>query len=594
LDGRTASGKDGTVTWQHGMLPFFGGRSTTWSAWCPRPTKEEMDGWPQHIIDKLHSGECTLFKDAEKLLNVQRTDMVDGAYTKEEIFQITKTCKRPVYRALQKSMQNQLEDALKNGKFEGTGIYRTDPAPIASKSDTGTDFQKFSTTGPLLHLLQKYENLHIVTNCTVKKIISQDSSATALDTSRGICPIGNAKVILAMGTLPPTTLIRNSFPHLPNIGERFSSHFITSVVARVPKDIMKKSNHFGALEVGAMYVAGVADGNYKNQFHIQLSAIYDEDPEENYARAMRYMPDVVATASPEQLRTSKDHVIFVCAVLGELDYDNDKNKFLKNSSDPEVTTNSILRVMSDGKEDMKTWDAMDEATFSTIENIASCNKDQIEYWQNGQGWTRDRPSIKNRRVDALVHESSTLHFGDKSDKNAPVDASDYKLKGVENVYVTGAGLWPQGGSWNPTMTMVALSLDLADKVITLNTSVPGLDLDGIISSIDDADNVYLCIKDRESRYLWVNEKFANLVGEKADNLIGKRDTHEEHVKGDQEVLKTGKPLLNMNETIDVPSGSGTCMKTINIVTQKGLVRNKLNPNEIIGISVCFSIKDEKK
>ena len=23
--------------WQHGMVPFFGGRSTLWSAWCPRP-----------------------------------------------------------------------------------------------------------------------------------------------------------------------------------------------------------------------------------------------------------------------------------------------------------------------------------------------------------------------------------------------------------------------------------------------------------------------------------------------------------------------------------------------------------------------------
>ena len=44
LTRNTASGDAGTVTWQHGMVPFFGGRSTLWSAWCPRPTDDEMQG----------------------------------------------------------------------------------------------------------------------------------------------------------------------------------------------------------------------------------------------------------------------------------------------------------------------------------------------------------------------------------------------------------------------------------------------------------------------------------------------------------------------------------------------------------------------
>lgn len=35
---------------------------------------------------------------------------------------------------------------------------------------------------------------------------------------------------------------------------------------------------------------------------------------------------------------------------------------------------------------------------------------------------------------------------------------------VENVYITGASLWPTGGSWNPTLTMVALAQDLADNL----------------------------------------------------------------------------------------------------------------------------------
>jgi choline dehydrogenase-like flavoprotein len=43
---------------------------------------------------------------------------------------------------------------------------------------------------------------------------------------------------------------------------------------------------------------------------------------------------------------------------------------------------------------------------------------------------------------------------------------------VENVYVTGAGLWPAGGSWNPTMTMVALAQDLADQLAAAPALAP--------------------------------------------------------------------------------------------------------------------------
>jgi len=72
-----------------------------------------------------------------------------------------------------------------------------------------------------------------------------------------------------------------------------------------------------------------------------------------------------------------------------------------------------------------------------------------------------QPSKEKRRVPALVHEGSVLYIGEEQD--APV-ALDYKLRGSNNVYVTGGGLWPQGGFWNPTMTMVALAQDLADKL----------------------------------------------------------------------------------------------------------------------------------
>lgn len=177
------------------------------------------------------------------------------------------------------------------------------------------------------------------------------------------------------------------------------------------------------------------------------------------------MPDVVATASMAQLLSSEEHVVFVCAVLGELDFDNEDTWFHANPADDDPTTNSLLRVRTNAR-DAETWNTMDTATFEVLERVLSPGGAQrVQYWHGAPDtgtWSSDRPDVTARRVDGLVHESSTLHIG--ADAFAPVGL-DYRPRGVENVYVTGGALWPQGGSWNPTMTMVALAFDLADRIV---------------------------------------------------------------------------------------------------------------------------------
>ena len=78
-----------------------------------------------------------------------------------------------------------------------------------------------------------------------------------------------------------------------------------------------------------MYTAGTHPSSGA-QYHIQLSAVTDVYPVQDAADALWYMPDVVAAPSEEQLNTSKDYFVFVCATLGELDYDNDENWFCLN------------------------------------------------------------------------------------------------------------------------------------------------------------------------------------------------------------------------------------------------------------------------
>lgn len=466
LTASTARGQDGTITWQHGMVPFFGGRSTLWSAWCPRPTREEFAGWPAETIAAAEEN----FGRAEALLHVQSVDKVDAKRDQEQLRQVQR--QRPVYGALQHTVQSLLE----SGYGLAPAVYRTEPAPLASRASDvdGIDFQKYSTPGAILQLVVQQRELaakgqgaplHIATHCVVERIVQQEGRATALQTSRGVLPLGDAKLVLAMGTLPPTTLVRNAFPHLANkAGARFSAHFITSVVARVPREDLDPQGKFGDLELGACYVAGKGR-DWTQQFHIQLSALSDRDPARNAGTALRYMPDVVATASRAQLESSKDYVVFVCAVLGELDFRNPDTWFRGNPADPDPTTNSLLRV-SENESDRETWEIMDQSTFDILEKVLSpTGRQQVQYWHGTpeEGtWKHLRPEVKERRVNALVHESSTLHIG--KDDDAPVGL-DYRLRGVENVYVTGGALWPQGGSWNPTLTMVALAMDLADRLV---------------------------------------------------------------------------------------------------------------------------------
>jgi choline dehydrogenase-like flavoprotein len=300
----------------------------------------------------------------------------------------------------------------------------------------------------------------------VERIHQQDGVATALDTSRGMLNVGHAKVILAMGTLPPTTLLLNSFPQMKRAGDRFTAHFITSVVARVPRKDFDFSDRIGELELAAIYLAG-KNRDTNMQYHVQLSVLSDREPEKNAQKAARYMPDVVATASIAQLRSSEDYLVFVCAVLGEIDFRNPKNYFhLNGQADP--TANVTLQVLA-SENDQMTWDTMDTGTFQMMERVFA-PKGNVEYWHgdpNTGTWSSGRPSIEERRVGGLVHEGSTLWIG-AGDEG--VVGLDYRPNGVENVFVTGGALWPASGSWNPTMTMVALAQDLADQQLGISST----------------------------------------------------------------------------------------------------------------------------
>ena len=74
------------------------------------------------------------------------------------------------------------------------------------------DFAKNSVPGKMLELVLqkkflKTTPLNIYVECIVEKILHDGKKATTLKTTKGDLTLGNAKLILAMGALPPTTLM---------------------------------------------------------------------------------------------------------------------------------------------------------------------------------------------------------------------------------------------------------------------------------------------------------------------------------------------------------------------------------------------------
>ena len=308
--------------------------------------------------------------------------------------------------------------------------------------------------------------LEICVDCTVKRILHDGSKATALETSLGNLSLGNAKLVLAMGTLPPTTLMLNSFPkanfpRIANIGERYTAHFITGIVARVPRTNFHHYNDFGDLELAAFYVAGV-NKKSNHQYHIQIIAIGDTDPPGNAKDTFQFYPDITSLPTLQQFSTSTEHVIVSCTVLGQMDHRNKENWFRLNDGD-DITTNATLQCVTNEVDD-ELWDTMDDTTFQVIEQEIAHDASNVEYWHplgSTGSWKNIRPSTDMIRVPASVHEASTMWIGGEQDRAAPVDL-DYRPKGVDNIYITGASLNPTGASWNPTGVMVAMAMHLGD------------------------------------------------------------------------------------------------------------------------------------
>jgi predicted cupin superfamily sugar epimerase len=108
------------------------------------------------------------------------------------------------------------------------------------------------------------------------------------------------------------------------------------------------------------------------------------------------------------------------------------------------------------------------------------------------------------------------------------------------------------------------------------------------AKINDLDGVFRCLKDKESRIIWADRNFYNLIASRPDQVLNVLDPRSEHVEHDKQVLASGLPQLNLEEVINVPNLPGKPGRDVPILTQKGM---RYQGKDRIGISVNFSFKN---
>ncbi|KAJ4141802.1 hypothetical protein NW768_001020 [Fusarium equiseti] len=449
----------------HGSCPFFGGRSTFWSAWSPQPTPDLMRDFPESMIKTAEKE--GFWEGAKKLLNVTTANQIQDG----------------IFGSLQTAIDNILEHSVKNISTAVTA--ESAPLAVGRQSPSSTlRFNKFSVPGPLLGILEKQRQraksnaneaspLEIMVDCTVKNMIKgdDDNFVRVVETSKGALSwTGNkTRIILCTGAIANATILLNSFESCRDtVGRRLTGHYDTHISARCPVKNIKNWKKEKTLQVAAAYVAG-KDPETGLQYHVSVTAVNSPNPEDDAEDLARECPDYAAAATYDQLVGSENHVVFVCSALGEFN-ENNKNNHVTLNKGTDPTCNVTLQyTLSD--EDRTAWDVMDQGTYDTIKEMAGgdAHESDIEWWNEASHkWCKNKPPVETIRIPGVVHESSTCFMGPKEIGGSVDDL--YRPHGIENVHVTGSALFPTAGSWNPTMTMCGYAQDLARRLHEMKAS----------------------------------------------------------------------------------------------------------------------------
>jgi hypothetical protein len=417
------------------QIPYVGGRAQFWSGWTPQPRPEQLRAWPAPVVRDLDRH----WADARELLGVHTAPQQGSAYgrlhesVRERLWQALPGCPGLALPATPMQLDAPLASSMRPGSMQ-TGSAR---------------LGRFSPVPMLIGLLRAHpDRLAVVAGCEILGFRVEASEAVAVRTAEGDLPLDGARLLLANGTVESTRLVLDSVPaaQRPLAGRNLNGHIGSWFAARVPRSAFSElpAGH----TLGAFYLDG---GTAERQFHLQVIASATTDAARDHAQIYRSVPELSGADIMAQL-ADDEHVVFLVRGLGEISSDSAAGSPVAVRLGADRVPEVEIRL---NPADRRMWDALDAAQDELMARLF--DGEQVEYWSPAaQQWTGDRPA--GRRQPFMMHEAGPLWMGE-SPADSVTDLHG-RPHGLTNVHVASAAAFPTEGSWNPTLTMVAMALRL--------------------------------------------------------------------------------------------------------------------------------------
>ncbi|BDB28868.1 GMC family oxidoreductase (plasmid) [Cupriavidus sp. P-10] len=415
------------------QIPYAGGRALFWNAWVPQPPRLEMPDWPEASVESLTDQWLAAGRYLGRRYSLEAPGNANaslGAVMRERLFDGLDTIRNAIPAGNPASL---------------------DSAMATAQGGAGGEWSKFAPIAVLVADVQAdAARLAVVSEAEVLRLARSGDRIVGIETTQGQLAVNDAQVILACNTLEAAFIVQRSAVGLPLVGKNLCGHIRSWLALRMPATEVPGCSD--GLQVCAFYLPGqAADGRL---LHTHITVAHNPTPALSYDVLYKVLPDA---SMAQTLTTYQDpaYVVVMLHTMGE--FLGERSASSWNYAGVNDSGQAVVHVvMRPG--DHAFWGEMDRTTFDVGRVLAG--EAAVQYQQTDGSWLAEPPpSIRN---SGLVHEAGTFWMGE--DPAGSVTDINGTVHGLVNLHGVGSMLFPRPGSFNPTLTGIAQSFGLAQRL----------------------------------------------------------------------------------------------------------------------------------
>ncbi|MBD2777537.1 family 16 glycoside hydrolase [Iningainema tapete] len=487
-----------------------GGKSLFWGGWTPRLTQEDLQQWPNEVVEYLQLKDQT---DGYEFVEREIGTWPPADFINGELFNILKGRAKDTLQQQRDrlaSLQEVQDPPIAvMGSAPGSGLFSMDKfssLPLlldAIRRDN--DNNGANNDRRRLFLVPNVEVLKLETiNGVVRQIVvalkdpfDRDNKSKARVVRLNVSP--SAAVVIAGNTINSTRLALNSFPRpqqlAPNgelMGRNLMVHVRGNFIWKVSRSALGVPNQLSnELQTAALHVRGaIQTQKGPGQFHFQFYAApslndpafpgAQGNPEEFLYRMIPNYDEYYRILSAQTKGTMEGKVVLSIRTCGEAFGDRTTpigtNKNVSwmsvnpfgGEGDDVYTNGENLRVpkayvnLVEIPADKEVRVAQAQAAFSFIEALTNQPPGSATQQTNPNAPIQFMSGGEDG-VGTTYHESGTLWMG--TDYTQSVTDVNGRFHHVSNAYCIDQSIFPTVGSANPVPTGLALSRKVARAII---------------------------------------------------------------------------------------------------------------------------------